>query len=162
MADDLDVCAAAFFRCKGKDSVTEKEFVMGVSLDLRWMPVRDAEALLSALIETGSVARSGQHIRAPPALMGMDVPAAYRPPEGLLAARRPAKAAPAGGDLLSEMIGAAVAGGADKSEFVAECNRIRRRLGVSMAAAAYVALRESGAGREFSERAREAQRLTSS
>ena len=37
MADELTVCAAAYFRSIGKDVTTPEEFVIGTSLELKWM-----------------------------------------------------------------------------------------------------------------------------
>lgn len=147
-------CAAAFFRSKGKDVVTAKEFAMSVSLDLKWMSVKDAEALLALLVEAGAVEESNGYARPAGDYTAVQVPIAYSPPESLkkAAAERVAKgrrrgvadrlAAP--GDMFPEMVEKAVAAGIPKGEFVSECNSVRRRLGVEMVAAALLVLRDAG------------------
>ena len=49
MAEELEVCAAAYFRCSGKDVTTTEEFVMGASLQLNWWARPDAKPLRAHL-----------------------------------------------------------------------------------------------------------------
>ena len=49
MADEYVVCTAAFFRNKGKNVITENEFLMVISMDLHWMPYGKAKVLLGEL-----------------------------------------------------------------------------------------------------------------
>ncbi|MDR3283364.1 MAG: DUF2240 family protein [Candidatus Methanoplasma sp.] len=162
MKDEVSVCAAAFFLSRGKDVVTAKEFVMGVSLDLRWMSVREAERLSSLLVERGVLRRSGDFLKPAGGLSSLDVPAAYRPSAALLDTLRAAPvASETKNDVLGDIVGAAVAAGASKGKFIAECNRTRKRLGTNMEAAALVHLRDLGvdAG-TFADRVRDS--ITSS
>ena len=79
MVDELTVCAAAFFRIKGKDIVAEKEFSMGISLDLRWMSVKEANALIKIMISSGVITLKDGYLRPAFDLSEIDVPMAYRP-----------------------------------------------------------------------------------
>ena len=151
MTDEYTVCAAAFFRNKGKNVITEKEFTMVVSMDLHWMPYVKAKQLLAALISKGILIRNGEFVKPSFEISDVDVPVAYRPSAELIdslveiktepAASRPA---PAGGDLLPSMIEEAVKKGIQKREFVAESNAVSKKLDIDMLAAALVVLRDKG------------------
>ena len=80
MVDELTVCAAAFFRSRGKDVVAEKEFAMGISLDLRWMTVKEANALIKAMLSSGVISSKDGFLRPTFNISEIDVPMAYRPP----------------------------------------------------------------------------------
>lgn len=145
MTDEFEICAAAFFRNKGKDVVTPKEFVMGVSLDLRWMPVVDAERLADALVRKKIVSRSGEYLKVVVDPSGVEVPVAYRPSESLLSELHSApvpKSKPK--EALPELVNAAVKSGLDRGKFVSECNKLKKRLGIDMEAAALIILRDNG------------------
>ncbi|MDR3205650.1 MAG: DUF2240 family protein [Candidatus Methanoplasma sp.] len=144
MADEIIVCAAAFFLSRGKDVVAAKEFVMGVSLDLRWMSVKDAERLSSVLVDKGVLKRSGDLLKPSGDLSSVDVPAAYRPSAALLESLHAEPAPAEADDILGDLVGAAVSAGANKGKFIAECNRTRKRLGINMETAALVHLRDLG------------------
>jgi hypothetical protein len=151
MSDDLETCAAAFFRIKGKDVVTEKEFTMSVALEYKWVSVAEADRLLKVLISQGILTRSNGYIKPAKDLSAVRVPVAYRPSEELrksLAGTsevKPAKAAPeAPADIFMELIDMAVANGLPKGKFVAESNIVKKRLGVETCVAALILLRDNG------------------
>ena len=151
MTDEYTVCAAAFFRNKGKNVITEKEFVMVVSMDLHWMPYVKAKQLLAALIDKGILVRSGELVKPSFEISDIDVPVAYRPSDSLISslkegkAEKPAeKPAPVSNDLLPTLIEEAVKKGIQKRDFVAEANSVSKRLNVDMLAAALIVLRDRG------------------
>jgi len=151
MTDEYTVCAAAFFRNKGKNVITEKEFTMVVSMDLHWMPYVKAKQLLAALISKGILIRNGEFVKPSFEISDIDVPVAYRPSEELINSlvetktEAPApRPAPAGGDLLPSLIEEAVKKGVQKRDFVAESNAVSKRLDIDMLAAALVVLRDKG------------------
>lgn len=160
MTDEATVCAAAFFRIRGKDVVTPKEFTMTVSLDLKWMPVKEADALADLLVERKAMTRSGGYLRPTEGLSTLAVPIAYRPSEAFrqeIAARlrggaKPTKvpaakapAAAAGGDLFPTLVDLAVKAGVPKGKFIGECNGVKKKLGIDVCAAALIVLRDHGA-----------------
>ena len=159
MADEYTVCAAAFFRNKGKSVVTESEFLMGISMDLHWMPYDRAKVLLSELISRNVLVRNGEYLKPSFRIHDVEVPVAYRPGErfvsGLRApAARPAqKDMPAPEDLMPVLISEAVNAGLEKRDFISESNAISKRLGIDILAAGLIVLRDSGADiSELSER----------
>jgi hypothetical protein len=151
MPDEAEVCLAALFLNKGKDVLTAKEFTMYVSLDLRWMQVKDAESLMNLLLERGLMSRTDDYLRPLMDLSAVNVPVAYRPSDGLIktlraySLKRPAAGKDSGGpDLLQKLIQKAVDSGMGKGAFVSECNKISKRTDVDMELAALMILREKG------------------
>lgn len=147
MTDSLTLCAAAFLRNKGKSVITEKEFLMGISMDLHWMPYRDAQRFLSALLKNGTFERNGEYIRANFETSEIDIPVAYRPPADLLnglpverTSASPAKER----DLFPELMAEAERSGMQKKEFIAASNMIQKKLNIDIAAAGLIVLRDRG------------------
>jgi len=147
MDNELKTCIAAVFLNKGKDVLTAKEFAMYVSLDLRWMPVKDSYNLIAVLSEKKMINVSGDYLRPAVDLSSVSVPVAYRPDEKLLkmlnSYKASAKTVIVGSEeLFPQLINVAVNSGANKGKFVSECNRISKTLNVDMEVAAMLALRE--------------------
>lgn len=137
------LCAAAFFRNKGKSVVTEKEFLMGISMDFRWMPYSDAKELLIALLAAGVVSRDGDLIRPAFSVSDADIPAAYRPPADII--RRAALSRKTDSMNFPQMIAFAEEHGMKKKDFISASNALQKRLGISPEAAGLIVLRDSGA-----------------
>ena len=156
MTDELTVCAAAFLRNKGKNVVTETEFLMGISMDLHWMPHGDAKKLLSALISGRILEKNGEYLRPTFNIPSVNVPVAYRPPKDILASVRvpvPA-AAPSDGNVFPMLINEAVDLGMEKRDFIAKCNLIQKDLNIDTLVAGLIILRDAGVDiAPFSERA---------
>jgi len=151
MPDELEICLAALFLNKGKDVLTAKEFTMYVSLDLRWMQAKDADALMKALIEKGLMSRTDEYLRPLIDTSAVDVPVAYRPSEGLIKGLKgnapkqtAAKKSSEPPDLLSVLIAKATDSGMGKGAFVSECNKISKKMDVDMEVAAVMILKERG------------------
>jgi hypothetical protein len=151
MTDELETCLAALFLNKGKDVLTAKEFTMYASLDLRWMPVRDADRLMNILVEKGLMSKTGEYLRPAINISEVNVPVAYRPSEGLLTAiRSPAQKQPAAAKkadapgLLPRLIREAQGSGMEKGAFVSECNKVSKKADVDIEVAALMILRERG------------------
>ena len=150
MTDELTVCAAAFFRNKGKNVITESEFLMVTSMDLHWMPYGKAKQLLAAMLAEKVLVKSGEYLKPSFEISDIDVPVAYRPSESLLASLQQAREEPkpqapvVSDDLLPSMISAAANAGVEKREFIAESNSISKKLDIDMLAAALIVLRDKG------------------
>ena len=150
MTDELTVCAAAFFRNKGKNVITEPEFLMVTSMDLHWMPYGKAKLLLAAMLDEEILVKNGEYLKPTFEISDIDVPVAYRPSDALIGLLSQAKEepkpapAPQTDDLLPSMINAAVGSGMEKRDFIAESNSVSKRLGIDMLAAALIVLRDKG------------------
>lgn len=151
MTGELELCAAAFFRTVGKDVVTADEFVMEISLGQKWFAPSKAKALLAAMVGAGVLESKDGYIRPSKDLSAVDVPLAYRPARDILTAgRAPSEApkkesrAPEGGDPFPALVNVAAEAGVQRREFVQECNRVHRGLGIDIAVAALIALRDAG------------------
>ena len=157
MSDEMSICAAALFRSKGKDAMTPKEMRMYISLDLKWMSAKEADALIAAMISSGAMKQAGGYIRPGADYSGLQVPIAYRPSEALRKAaatgKQPAKIAktqtpPAADseDMFPKLVALSGKYGWDnRGKFISECNSIKRKLSTDIAVAALLVLRDSGA-----------------
>ncbi|MCL2890470.1 MAG: DUF2240 family protein [Methanomassiliicoccaceae archaeon] len=146
--DPLILAAAAFFRIKGKNVVTETEFVMGISMDLRWMPHREAKELLVLLIAEGHLKDDGQHIRPSFDVHATDVPLGFKPSADILRTKRSTvkkAAGPPAGDILAELMEKAGTIGLKKKDFIVSVNAVQKRMNVDIEIAALLMLRENGA-----------------
>jgi hypothetical protein len=145
---DSEVCTAAFFRSRGKDVVTEKEFNMVVSIDLRWIPAKDAPGLAKVLAADGCVSIKDGYIRPTIDIDSVSVPVAYKLPEELRAraANPAADKAPAAADedLFERLIGMAIADGMTIKDFNAECRKASKTLGIMPVVAGLLVLRDRG------------------
>ena len=151
MTDEYTVCAAAFFRNKGKSVITETEFLMVISMDLHWMPYGKAKDLLAQMISRNILVRNGEYLKPSFEIADIEVPVAYRPSDSFISSLsqktevRAAAAAPPSDDLLPSMIAEAVRNGMEKRDFVSEANALSKRLDIDMLAAALIILRDRGA-----------------
>jgi len=147
--DPLILSAAAFFRNKGKNMVTEKEFVMGISMDLRWMRPGEAKELLASLITEGHLKDDGQHIRPAFDVHEIDVPLGFKPSADILRMKRDnvkkEAAGPPAGDILAELMEKAGSIGLKKKDFIVSVNAVQKRMNVDIEIAALIMLRENGA-----------------
>ena len=152
MADEATMCAAAFFRSIGKDVTTPEEFVMTSSLELKWMSPSDSKLLLKMLLEKGILNKRGDFVRTAADLSGLDIPLAYRPsPELLRMIHEPAPTSrpqepkkEAEPDLFHILMDVAIKNGMQARNFVPSCSKIQKRLGIDIAAAALIVLRDNG------------------
>jgi hypothetical protein len=136
VTDVLRICAAAFFRSKGKNVITENEFLMGVSMNNRWMPYGEAERLLSSMISAGLVSKDGEYVRPCFDVAGVDVPVGYRPPGDILAGRSE--------DVFRTLMQRASSADIDRKDFLSSCRAVQKRLGVDVEVAAVILLRDKG------------------
>jgi hypothetical protein len=148
MQNELVLCAAAFFRNKGKGVITEKEFLMGISMDLRWMPYKDAQLLLRSLVTRGVLNKEGEYLRPGFDEGAVDVPVAYHPQEKFIQWVRSegTKTVKRSGapDLFALLIEEAEASGMKKKEFMSQCNGLQKKMDVDIAIAALMVLRDRG------------------
>lgn len=154
MTDELTVCAAAYFRSIGKDVTTPDEFVMGTSLELKWMSPSDSKLLLAALVKAGVVVQKDGYVRPASDLGAVDLPLAYRPPKELVESlhaksqtsekKAPAKNNADPADVFPTLMSKAVEAGIERRDFIQNCNRIQKRLDIEIGVAGLIVLRDAG------------------
>ncbi len=155
MAEELETCAAAYFRGIGKDTTTPDEFVIGTSLNLKWMPPSETKLLLAALTDAGVVLQRDGYVRPAGDLSTVDVPLAYRPSRELVESLRGGKsqkpnlketpgAAGEPADIFPMLMSKAVESGMDRRDFIQSCNRMQKRLDIEIGVAAFIVLRDAG------------------
>ena len=172
--DELLCTAAAFFRNAGKNTVTENEFVMDISMRFKWMVPSDAKVLLDVLTASGYVEKDGGFVRPKFDVHGTDVPLGFRPPADMLKGKGPKKHedmkagagtpkkesspatvrkdAPAGtakkesaaDDLLSKLLAAAESSGMKRKDAIISANALQKRMNVDIEIAAMLMLAENG------------------
>jgi len=135
--------AAAFFRNKGKNVVTENEFIMCISMDLRWMRPAEARDLLTLLVSEGHLENDGQHIRPTFDVHATDVPLGFRPSADILGMRR-RPAGPPAGDVLAELMAKAESIGLKRKDLIVSANAVQKRMNVDIEIAVLLMLRENG------------------
>ena len=166
MADELTICAAAFFRNKGRDVIAGKEFAMGLSLDLRWMSVKEAASLVRRMISSGVLESKDGYLRPKFDISEVDVPMAYRPSKGLIRSLKTYAEAPVDGtdrkdvadrgptmtekkgrgdNVFSEMLEMAERSGMRRAGFIAQCNSLQKQLNIDIEVAGVMVLRDIGA-----------------
>jgi Uncharacterized protein conserved in archaea len=135
---ELRTVTAAFFRSKGKTVVTEKEFLMGVSMNMRWMPHSDAEKLLKAMIKNGVVVKEGEYIKPSFDVSEIDVPIGYRPSKDIIAGNDDDV------DVFQTLLGLSADVMMDRKDFLAQCRSVQKKMNVEIEVAALIVLRDHG------------------
>ena len=142
--DELKFTVAAFFRNKGKNVVTEAEFVNGISLDLRWVAPSEAVRVPVLLVNKGYLKKEGEYLRPAFDVQTVDVPLNFRPSAEMF--KVPLTNAPKRPEgVLSDLMDMADALGIGKKDFVVSVNAIQKRINVDIEIAALVLLGEKGA-----------------
>ncbi len=137
---DLEKSITLLFRRKGKESLTEHEFVSSASFDLRWFSPKDAQRLLDMSLTGGRLKRINGHIVPTFDMSEIDVPLDYKPTRNMLEA--PAKKH---ADLFSEIVERIVKTKAvPKREVVSRVNKKQEMLGIDVEPAALLVASDYG------------------
>jgi len=138
--DELRYAIALLFKRKGRDELTEREFVLSASMDLRWFPPRDAQRLLQLGLETNLLESHGGNIRPAFPIDAVEVPRDFVPTAKTLEV-----ATPASEDVFLRIVDAMVAHTkSDRRNVIATINGVQERLDVDVEVAALVAARQAG------------------
>lgn len=130
--EDLRKAVALLFKRKGKDALTEKEFVFSASMDMRWFSPKDAQRLLDLSREAGLVSLEGGDLVPTFDVREVKAPMDFTPSTGLLEAEVD--------DLFQKLVGAICgAAGLPKKEVVSTINGLQGRMGVYGEVAALIA-----------------------
>jgi len=136
---DLETCLALLFKRKGKNILSEKEFVFSASMDFRWFSPKEAQALLEMGIKRGLLERTDGMVKPAFDYKTIEIPVNYRPCKDLLKEVEPDVSLFS--IILEEM---AKASGQKKRDLVAKVNRVQDRLGVDIEVAALSLAKEMG------------------
>jgi len=136
---DLETCLALLFKRKGKNILSEKEFVFSASMDFRWFSPKEAQALLEMGIKRGLLERTDGMVKPAFDYKTIEIPVNYRPCKDLLKEVEPDVSLFS--LILDEM---AKASGQKKRDLVAKVNRVQDRLGVDIEVAALSLAKEVG------------------
>ncbi len=131
---EIERSIAVLFRRKGKDLLTEREFVFSASMDLRWFSPKDAQKLLDLGVSGGLIEKRNGSLVPKFDFSTVEVPIDYRPSKDIF---QEARAASAAKDLFSEIVERIVKVKAvPKREVVSKVNRKQEMLGIDVEPAA--------------------------
>ncbi len=144
---------AILFRRKGRDSLTEKEFVLSASMELRWFTPKDAQKLLDLGLTGGFLRRQNGGVSPTFDYSTIEVPLDYRPGQDIFNSIQKPR-----GDFFSEIVDKIVrTKSVPKREVVSKVNKKQELLGIDVEPAALLVLSDYGLSVEsaFIERATE-------
>ena len=131
---------ALLFKRKGRNELSEREFVLSASMDLRWFPPRDAQRLLQLGLETKLLESRDGTIRPAFDVSAVDVPRDYVPTAAILS-----NPTPAAEDLFVRIVDAVAAKtGMDRKAVIGLVNGIQEKMDVEVEVAAMIAARQMG------------------
>ena len=137
--DELRYAIALLFKRKGRDELTEREFVLSASMDLRWFPPRDAQRLLQLGLEAKLLESHGGNIRPAFDLESVDVPRDFVPTPRTLEV-----ATPVTEDVFMRVVDAIVTRTkSDRRAVIAAINAVQEKMDVDLEVAALVAARQA-------------------
>lgn len=140
--NDLQRSIALLFRRKGKEALTEKEFVFSASMDLRWFSPKDAQRLLDLGLTGGYLKKKDGNLLPTFDLSSVEVPLDYRPSKEMLD-NVPRKHL----DLFSEVVEKIVKTKAvPKREVVSRVNKKQELLGIDVEPAVLLVASDYGVG----------------
>lgn len=148
MSSELSKCLSILFRQKGKDVLSEREFVYAVSMDLHWFPPKDAQRLLEISLKNGLLTLNQGLLSPAFELTEESIQLDYKPSKELIVV---SDAVRASGDnlFLGIVRKISINSKLPKKEIVSSINRTQEKMGVDAEVAALVVAR--GLGIEIGE-----------
>jgi hypothetical protein len=137
---ELQRSIALLFRRKGKEILTEKEFVFSASMDLRWFSPKEAQKLLDFGISGGYLQKKNGNIIPTFDTSVIEVPLDYKPGKDIFEhiPRKPQ-------DLFSEIVDKIVkTKSVPKREVVSRVNKKQELLGIDVEPAALLVASDYG------------------
>jgi hypothetical protein len=122
------------FRAKGRETLTESEFVVALSLDREWFSPEQAKRLVDVAATEGLLAREDDELDPTFDPREVTVPDGFEPGDDVLRQR----------SNFERALDAVVQSGVEKQDAVAAVNRLQADLGVTVEAAAVVYARREG------------------
>ncbi len=116
--------------------MTERDFVLAASMDLRWFPPKDAQRLLDAGLRTGLIVAEGGTLWPSFDIASVEIPLEFVPTAAAFEAATPAK------EVFPAVVARIVeATGLDTKSVVAEVNGVQARTGIDLEAAVLLVAR---------------------
>src|SRR5437879_10621624 len=138
--EELRDAIALLFKRKGRDELSEREFVLSASMDMHWFPPRDAQRLLQLGLETKLLESRGGAIRPAFDVSAVEVPRDYIPTSAILDISTAVSE-----DVFLRIVDAIVAKTkTDRKSLIAPGNAAQEKLDVDGAVPALVAARQAG------------------
>ncbi|HYY48214.1 MAG TPA: DUF2240 family protein [Thermoplasmata archaeon] len=138
--DPLRDAIALLFKRKGRDELSEREFVLSASMDLRWFPPRDAQRLLQIGLETKLLESRDGTIRPSFDVSAVEVPRDYVPTAAILSTPTPSEE-----DLFVRIVDAIAAKtGTDRKSAIRLVNGVQERMDVDLEVAVLIAAHQFG------------------
>lgn len=149
---EIERSIAVLYRRKGKEVLTEKEFVFSASMDMRWFSPKDAQKLLDAGLAGGLLKKVDGNLLPTFDFGRIDVPIDYKPNTKMLndATVRRAR------DLFSEMVDTiSRSRSVPKREVVSRVNKKQEKMGIDIEPAVLLVAYDYGldVGGSYLERA---------
>jgi hypothetical protein len=133
------------FRAKGRETLTDSEFVVVLSLDREWFTAEQAKRLIDVATTEGLLERVDGDLAMTFDRHEVAIPDGFTPDEDLLRQR----------STFERALQTLVEAGIEKQDAVASINRLQAELGVTVEAAAVVYARRQGVAiGDLAERAR--------
>src|SRR5437879_7433512 len=126
--EELSDGTALTARRKGRDELSEREFGLSASMDLRWFPPRDAQRLLQIGLETKLLQLHDGTIRPGFDVSKVEVPRDYVPTTAILSTPTPAEE-----DLFVRIVDAiATKTGMDRKAVIRRVNEVQEKMDVEV------------------------------
>ena len=84
--EEVKKAIAFLFKRKGRETMSEKDFVMSASMDLGWFPPKEAQRLMQLGLDSKLLLVAEGKLKLSFDAAGMDIPLDYKPPPTLLLA----------------------------------------------------------------------------
>lgn len=136
---ELETCLAVLFKRKGKNVMTETEFMLTVSFDYRWFTPKEAQTLLDVSVKRGLLTRTEEFLKPTFDFKDVEASLSFRPSHEVLSADREEVS------LFAQLVQLiSDKGGLKKRDTVARINRAQERLGVDVEVAAVLVAKDLG------------------
>jgi hypothetical protein len=136
---DLETSLAVLFKRKGKNVITETEFIFTVSFDFRWFTPKEAQSLLDISIKRGLLTRTAEYLKPNFDYKDIEAPLSFRPGKDVLSGDKEELT------LFAQLIQLITdKGGLKKRDAVARVNRAQETMGVDVEVAAVLVAKDMG------------------
>jgi hypothetical protein len=137
---ELETCLGVLFKRKGKNVMTETEFMLTVSFDYRWFTPKEAQTLLDISIKRGLLVRTEEYLRPSFDIKDVEASLSFRPSKEVLSGDKEEVS------LFAQLVQLiSDKGKLKKRDAVARVNRTQERLGVDVEVAAVLVAQDLGA-----------------